>query len=149
MGRALPIILAASRKAGAPTPVGKVRPVFTAVPGAAHTDDPGEPSRVALIDELVREGARRMLTERHLRVTTRPAGGRRSVPLQAKNTIFNLRGSGCTSWPEPLSVRTGSASPIALAPIPKDSSTAAVKVVHRLAADSQSLVAARLQPNEC
>src|SRR6187549_4296658 len=52
-----------SSKAGAPTPVGRVRPVLTVVPGAADADDPGRPDGVALIDEIVREGARRMLAE--------------------------------------------------------------------------------------
>jgi transposase-like protein len=37
--------------------------VLTVVPGAADADDPGEPGGAALIDELVREGARRMLAE--------------------------------------------------------------------------------------
>src|SRR5690349_24918834 len=52
-----------SSKAGAPTPVGKVRPVLTVVPGAADADDPRRGSGSVLIDELVREGARRMLAE--------------------------------------------------------------------------------------
>jgi transposase-like protein len=52
-----------SSKAGAATPVGKVRPVFTVVAGAADADDPRRPDGSALIDELVREGARRMLAE--------------------------------------------------------------------------------------
>jgi transposase-like protein len=62
-GRTLPIILRPSSKAGAPTPVGKVRPVLTVVPGATEADDPRRSDGVALIDELVREGARRMLAE--------------------------------------------------------------------------------------
>src|SRR5215213_7011540 len=62
-GRTLPIILRSSSKAGAPTPVGRVRPVLTVVPGAADADDPRRPVGVALIDEIVREGARRMLAE--------------------------------------------------------------------------------------
>ena len=37
--------------------------MLTVVPGAAHADDPRRPDRVALIDEIVREGARRMLAE--------------------------------------------------------------------------------------
>jgi transposase-like protein len=37
--------------------------VLTVVPGPADADDPREPAGVALIDELVREGARRMLAE--------------------------------------------------------------------------------------
>src|SRR3954468_18135092 len=55
--------LQASSKIGAPTPVGRVRPVLTVVPGAAGADDPRRPDGVALIDEIVREGARRMLAE--------------------------------------------------------------------------------------
>src|SRR3954465_13876330 len=53
----------ASSKAGAPTPVGRVRPVLTVVPGAADADYPRRRDGVALIDEIVREGARRMLAE--------------------------------------------------------------------------------------
>jgi putative transposase len=41
----------------------KLRPVLTVVPGAADADDPRRPEGVALIDEIVREGARRMLAE--------------------------------------------------------------------------------------
>src|SRR3954470_6055837 len=52
-----------SSKAGAPTPVGKVRPVLTVVPGVGDGGDDPRPAGVALIDELVREGARRMLAE--------------------------------------------------------------------------------------
>jgi len=37
--------------------------VLTVVPGAVDADDPHAPGGVALIDELVREGARRMLAE--------------------------------------------------------------------------------------
>jgi transposase-like protein len=37
--------------------------VLTVVPGAADTDDPRRPGGGALIDEIVREGARRMLAE--------------------------------------------------------------------------------------
>jgi transposase-like protein len=37
--------------------------VLTVVPGAADADDPRRPVGVALIDEIVREGARRMLAE--------------------------------------------------------------------------------------
>lgn len=65
-GRTLPVILRPSSKIGAPTPVGKVRPVLTVVPGAADADDPrpnGGSGGASLIDELVREGARRMLAE--------------------------------------------------------------------------------------
>jgi hypothetical protein len=43
--------------------VGKVRPVLTVVPGAGDPDDPRRPDGASLIDELVREGARRMLAE--------------------------------------------------------------------------------------
>jgi putative transposase len=62
-GRTLPITCMPSSKIGAPTPVGKVRPVLTVVPGAADADDPRRPDGAVLIDELVREGARRMLAE--------------------------------------------------------------------------------------
>src|SRR3954453_6012224 len=48
---------------GAPTPGGRGRPVLTVVPGAVDADDPCRPDGVALIDEIVREGARRMLAE--------------------------------------------------------------------------------------
>ena len=37
--------------------------MLTVVPGAADADDPRRPDGVALIDEIVREGARRMLAE--------------------------------------------------------------------------------------
>src|SRR6185437_6422436 len=63
-GRTLPMILRLSSKAGGPTPVGRVRPVLSVVPGAAA--NPGQPVRNGgslVIDELVREGARRMLAE--------------------------------------------------------------------------------------
>src|SRR3954454_19328641 len=54
----------ASSKAGAPTPVGRVRPVLTVVPGAADADDPRHPDgSSSVIDEIVREGARRMLAQ--------------------------------------------------------------------------------------
>ena len=59
----LPITRKPSSKIGAPTPVGRVRPVLTVVPGAADADEPRRPDGVALIDEIVREGARRMLAE--------------------------------------------------------------------------------------
>ncbi len=63
-GRTLPITCKPSSKIGAPTPVGKVRSVLTVVPGAAGADDHRrDGSSPALIDELVREGARRMLAE--------------------------------------------------------------------------------------
>ena len=42
----------------------KVRPVLTVVPGAADADDPRSPDGASLlIDQIVREGARRMLAE--------------------------------------------------------------------------------------
>src|SRR3954453_22699344 len=62
-GRTLPITCKPSSKIGAPTPVGRVRPVLTVVPGAAGADDPRRPAGVALIDEIVREGRRAMLAE--------------------------------------------------------------------------------------
>jgi transposase-like protein len=62
-GRTLSNTCKPSSKIGAPTPVGKVRPVLTVVPGVADADDPRRPDGAALIDELVREGARRMLAE--------------------------------------------------------------------------------------
>jgi transposase-like protein len=57
------VILMCSSKIGAPTPVGKVRPVLTVVPGVADPGDPRRDDSVSLIDNLVREGARRMLTQ--------------------------------------------------------------------------------------
>jgi transposase-like protein len=67
-GRTLPIILKVPQaKAGAPTPVGKVRPMLTVVPGPGaegvrtESVELGESS--SLIDQIVREGARRMLAE--------------------------------------------------------------------------------------
>src|SRR3954447_4361820 len=63
-GRTLPITCKPSSKIGAPTPVGKVRPAFTVVPGAAGgADDARSDGPVSLIDELVRQGARKMLAE--------------------------------------------------------------------------------------
>src|SRR5829696_123403 len=63
-GRTLPITCKPSSKIGAPTPVGKVRPVLTVVPGAAEDDGPGRrDGSSSLIDEIVRAGARRMLAE--------------------------------------------------------------------------------------
>src|SRR3954464_859994 len=53
-----------SSKAGAPTPVGKVRPMLTVVPGesAGGEERPaGAADGSSLIDEIVRDGARRML----------------------------------------------------------------------------------------
>src|SRR3954469_19332794 len=53
-----------SSKAGAPTPVGKVRPMLTVVPGqsADLEERPvGATDGSSLIDEIVRDGARRML----------------------------------------------------------------------------------------
>ena len=64
-GRTLPITCMPSSKIGAPTPVGNVRPVLTVVPGAGEDDESrwaGASGR-SVIDELVREGARRMLAE--------------------------------------------------------------------------------------
>jgi transposase-like protein len=68
MGRTLPITCKPSSKVGAATPVGKVRPVLTVVPeeSDSHDDHRGGPavsSTGSLIDEIVREGARRMLAE--------------------------------------------------------------------------------------
>ena len=57
------MILMCSSKIGAPTPVGKVRPVLTVVPGVADPGDPRRDDSVSLIDNLVREGARRMLAQ--------------------------------------------------------------------------------------
>jgi hypothetical protein len=63
-GRTLPITCKPSSKVGAPTPVEKVRPVLTVVPGAADADDPRRPDgSSSVIDDLVREGARRMLAD--------------------------------------------------------------------------------------
>src|SRR4051812_15308621 len=63
-GPTLPITCKPSSKIGAPTPVGKVRPVLTVVPGGADADYPrGAGGSASLIDEIVREGARRMLAE--------------------------------------------------------------------------------------
>src|SRR5947209_6830041 len=53
-----------SSKAGAPTPVGKVRPVLTVVPGQSEGREErpaGAAGSSSLIDEIVRAGARRML----------------------------------------------------------------------------------------
>jgi transposase-like protein len=60
--------LQASSKIGAPTPVGKVRPVLTVVAeGSDGHDDQAltglAGASASLIDEIVREGARRMLAE--------------------------------------------------------------------------------------
>jgi transposase-like protein len=56
--------LEALKQTGAATLVGKVRPVLTIVPGAADADDPRRRDGASsLIDEIVREGARRMLAE--------------------------------------------------------------------------------------
>jgi hypothetical protein len=44
------------------TPVGKVRPVLTIVSGDSGVEDPGRPEgSSSLIDQIVREGARRVL----------------------------------------------------------------------------------------
>ncbi len=61
-GRTLPVILRLSSKTGAGTLVGRVRPVLTVVPGVSDADD-AHGGGSSLIDELVREGARRMLAE--------------------------------------------------------------------------------------
>src|SRR3954453_19039548 len=54
-----------SSKAGGPTPVGEVRPVLTVVPGESDGGERAATEAAAadcsLIDEIVREGARRML----------------------------------------------------------------------------------------
>src|SRR5947209_3880915 len=56
-----------SSKAGAPTPVGKVRPVLTVVSGEFDGCDdcasPGGAGSSSLIDAIIRQGARRMLAE--------------------------------------------------------------------------------------
>src|SRR6187455_1885224 len=67
-GRTLPVISQPSSKIGAPTPVGKVRPVLTVVPEESNSSDDhacggGVQASVSLIDEIVRDGARRMLAE--------------------------------------------------------------------------------------
>src|SRR5215208_698146 len=63
-GRTLPITCKPSSKVGAPTPVGKVRPVLTVVPGVGQDDGAAGPGgSSSLIDEIVRAGARRMLAE--------------------------------------------------------------------------------------
>ena len=55
------MILRLSSKTGAGTLVGKVRPVLTVVPGADGAEPRGDSA--SLIDEIVREGARRMLAQ--------------------------------------------------------------------------------------
>jgi hypothetical protein len=69
-GRTLPVISQTqpSSKIGAPTPVGKVRPVLSVVAEESHgPDDPAADAvgsaSVSLIDQIVRDGARRMLAE--------------------------------------------------------------------------------------
>jgi hypothetical protein len=72
-GRTLPIILKVPQaKAGVPPPVGKVRPVLSVVPSECNgLDESGTTGWFAgsiamsesVIDEIVREGARRMLAE--------------------------------------------------------------------------------------
>lgn len=49
-------------KIGVRPPVGTVGPVLTVVPGPADADDPRRAGS-SLIDEIVRDGARRMLAE--------------------------------------------------------------------------------------
>lgn len=51
-----------SSKIGAATPVGKVRPLLTVVPEGSDADGPCRAGS-SLIDEIVRDGARRMLAE--------------------------------------------------------------------------------------
>jgi hypothetical protein len=60
------VISQPSSKIGAPTPVGKVRPVLSVVPEESdshddHATDAG--TSASLIDQIVRDGARRMLAE--------------------------------------------------------------------------------------
>src|SRR5919198_4450094 len=67
-GRTLPIILKVPQaKAGAPTPVGKVRPMLSVVPEPGAEDVRTGSVRLgecsSLIDQIVREGAQRMLAE--------------------------------------------------------------------------------------
>jgi Transposase, Mutator family len=61
-GRTLPITCMPSSKIGAPTPVGKVRPLLTVVAEGSDADGPCRAGS-SLIDEIVRDGARRMLAE--------------------------------------------------------------------------------------
>src|SRR5688500_11908602 len=66
--RTLPSTFKPSSKIGAPTPVGKVRPVLTVVCEESDSHDdhvvgPVAGSTTSLIDVVVREGARRMLAE--------------------------------------------------------------------------------------
>jgi len=64
-GRTLPIILQALKQ-GRRANAGRegTTPMLTVVPGAAGTDDPrGDGAGSSLIDEIVRDGARRMLAE--------------------------------------------------------------------------------------
>jgi transposase-like protein len=57
----------ASSKIGAPTPVGKVRPVLSVVPEEFNSHDDhtsgGDAPAASVIDQIVRDGARRMLAE--------------------------------------------------------------------------------------
>jgi transposase-like protein len=61
------MICMASSKIGAPTPVGKVRPVLSVVPEEFNSHDDrtggGGLAVVSVIDQIVRDGARRMLAE--------------------------------------------------------------------------------------
>jgi hypothetical protein len=61
-GRTLPSTCKPSSKIDAPTAVGKVRPLLTVVPGVDDADGPCRAGS-SLIDEIVRDGARRMLAE--------------------------------------------------------------------------------------
>jgi transposase-like protein len=66
-GRTLPVISQPSSKIGAPTPVGKVRPVLSVVPEEPNDRDDHTPgggtAPASVIDQIVRDGARRMLAE--------------------------------------------------------------------------------------
>jgi transposase-like protein len=61
------MICMASSKIGAPTPVGKVRPVLSVVPEEFDSHDDhtsgGDSPAASVIDQIVRDGARRMLAE--------------------------------------------------------------------------------------
>jgi len=99
--RTLPITCKPSSKIGAPTPVGKVRPVLTVVPEESNSHDghavgPAASSTTSLIDGLVREGARRMLAE----------------ALQAEVDAYIARHAGeCDDRGRRLVVRNGSHQP--------------------------------------
>src|SRR4051794_20430586 len=89
-----------SSKAGGPTPVGKVRPVLTVVPGESDGGERAATEAAAadcsLIDEIVREGARRML----------------AAALQAEVDEYIARFAECRDEAgRRLVVRNGSAQP--------------------------------------